>query len=302
MSSPSKSTTEFLRELEGSSIAGSVDDILRVCKIIRTAKESLPPDQFKDLREDSPYSEKVWSKLLQIGLDNRLEGIKGDLPPLYTTIHLIHCLTDEELALGVREGHIHSNVKQGSLNRWIRHYRFQSGAEAIPDDFSSLVRVMSPPNPSEEVLNQFKEDLEEVVSRYGFRTQYEDDQSMIEVRQQRSQDRSQGLVNVLTKDLKSTWEEGKQELKTLFSLTSLEDLVLAPLSSFTGFLNRVRGSREGFWSVHSEDYIHKVALEYLRTNNRGQRFNYRRRMKEVAENHPILAEKVRVILDLWMKY
>jgi hypothetical protein len=302
VSIPSKSTTEFLRELEGSSIAGSVDDILRVCKIIRTAKESLLPDQFRDLREDSPYSEKVWSKLLQIGLDDRLEGIKGDLPPLYTTIHLIHCLTDEELALGVREGHIHSNVKQGSLNRWIRHYRFQSGAEAIPDDFSSLVRVMSPPNPSEEVLNQFKEDLEEVVSRYGFRTQYEDDQSMIEMRQQRSQDRSQKLVSVLTKELKSTWEEGEQELKTIFELGSLEDLVLAPMSSFTGFLNRVQGGRDGFWSVHSEDYIHKVALEYLRTTNKGQRFNYRRRLGEVAEIHTNLAEKIQATLDQWMRY
>ena len=74
------------------------------------------------------------------------------------------------------------------------------------------------------------------------------------------------------------------------------------MSSFTGFLNRVQGNRKEFWSNHGEDYIHKVALEYLRTNNRGQRFNYRRRLKEVAKNHPNLAEKVRVTLDQWMKY
>lgn len=302
MSSPSRSKNEFLQDLVGGSITGSVDDILRVCKIIRSAKETLTPDQFKDLREDSQYSEKVWSKLLQIGLDDRLEGVKDHFPPLYTTIHLIHCLTDEELGLGVREGHIHPKVSQGSLNRWIRHLRFHGTEEAIPDDFSSLVHVMAPQEVSEEDLTQFKEDLEEVVSRYGFRTQYEEDQSMVNLRQQRSQDRSQELVSVLTKELKSTWEEGEQELKTLFELGSLEDLVLAPMSSFTGFLNRVQGNRKEFWSNHGEDYIHKVALEYLRTNNRGQRFNYRRRLKEVAKNHPNLAEKVRVTLDQWMKY
>ena len=302
MTTPSKTKNQFLEDLAGGSITGSVDDILRVCRVISTAKESLTPDEFRDVRERSPYSEKVWSKLLQIGLDDRLEGVKDHLPPLYTTIHLIHCLTNEELVLGTRDGHIHREVTQGSLNRWIRHQRFQKGSEVIPDDFWTLVQVITPPEVSEEVLEEFKQELEGLVSRYGFRTQYEEDHSMVEVRQQRSQDRSQELVGVLTKDLMTTWVEGEQDLRNLFSLTSLEDLVLAPMSSFTGFLNRVRGNRKKFWDVHSVDYIHKVALEYLRTTNKGQRFNYRRRLKEVAESHPNLAQKVQVILDKWMKY
>jgi hypothetical protein len=164
------------------------------------------------------------------------------------------------------------------------------------------VQVIAPPDLSDDTLNRFKGDLDGLVSRYGFHTQYEDDHSMVEVRQQRSKDRSQELVSVLTKDLESTWKEGEQDLKNLFSLNSLDDLVLAPMSSFTGFLNRVRGNRKKFWDVHSVDYIHKVALEYLRTANKGQRFNYRRRLKEVTESHPNLAQKVQVILDEWMKY
>jgi hypothetical protein len=302
MSTPSTSKTEFLVDLVGGSITGSVDDILRVCRVIRTAKESLTPMEFKDLRERSPFSEKVWSKLLQIGLDDRLEGVKDSLPPLYTTVHLIHCLTDEELESGVRDGHIHPNVTQGSLNRWIRHRRFHGGEEVIPEDFKTLVQVIAPQDLSEDTLIRFKGDLEELVTRYGFRSQYEEDQSMVSLRQQRSQDRSHELVSVLTKDLESTWEKGEQSLKTLFSLTSLDDLVLAPMSSFTGFLNRVRGGRDAFWEIHGVDYIHKVALEYLRTTNRGQRFNYRRRLKEVVKNHPNLARKIQVILDEWMKY
>jgi hypothetical protein len=302
MSALSKTKTEFQSDLAQGSINGPVDDILRICMVIRTAKESLTPNEFKDLREDSPFSEKVWSKLLQIGLDDRLEEVKDSLPPLYTTIHLIHCLTDEELESGIRDGHIHPKVTQGSLNRWIRHRRFHGGEEVIPENFKTLVQVMAPPDLSEDNLTRFKGDLEEVVTRYGFRSQYEEDQSMVSLRQQRSQDRSHELVSVLTKDLKSTWEKGEQSLKTLFSLNSLDDLVLAPMSSFTGFLNRVQGDRKAFWEIHGVDYIHKVALEYLRTTNRAQRFNYRRRMKEVAESHPNLAKKIQVILDDWMKY
>jgi hypothetical protein len=161
------------------------------------------------------------------------------------------------------------------------------------------VQVIAPPDLSEDTPIRFKGDLEGLMSRYGFRTQYEEDQSMVEVRQQRSQDRSQELVSVLIKDLESTWTEGEQDLKNLFALNSLDDLVLAPMSSFTGFLNRVRGGREGFWSHHGVDYIHKVALEYLRTTNKGQRFNYRRRLEKVTGTHAVKAKEA---LNKWMKY
>ena len=106
----------------------------------------------------------------------------------------------------------------------------------------------------------------------------------------------------LTKDLRSTWEHTEESLKTLYSLGSLEDLVLAPMQPFTGFLNKVSKGRDQFWLLHGTDYIHKVALEYLRTNARSQQFNYRRRLKEVATSHPQHAEMVMNTLEEWMKY
>ena len=59
-------------------------------------------------------------------------------------------------------------------------------------------------------------------------------------------------------------------------------MVQAPMTAFTGFLNRVREGREGFWSFHANDYIRKITLEYLKAPSRGQRFNYRRRLKSVS--------------------
>ena len=150
--------------------------------------------------------------------------------------------------------------------------------------------------------NPFKGDLDKLVSVYGFKTQYEEDQTMVTLRQQRSVDRSQEMESRLTKDLRSTWDRAEDSLKTLFSLGSLEDLVLAPMQTFTGFLNKVSKGRDQFWSLHGTDYIHKVALEYLRTTARAQRFNYRRRLKEVATSHPQYAEMVRNTLEEWMKY
>ena len=304
-----KSISEFLEELVKGTHQGSVDDILHITKVIRTARETLSEEDFRDLRDRWVKSQgmdkggqKVWSKLLQIGLDDRLEELKDHLPCTYTTLHLVHCLSDEELKVGVAEGHIHPKVSQGSLNRWVKYFRFEGQTEEVPEDFSSLVKVLGPASVSEEVLNRFKGDLDKLVSVYGFKTQYEEDQTMVTLRQQRSVDRSKEMESRLTKDLRSTWDRAEDSLKTLFSLGSLEDLVLAPMQTFTGFLNKVSKGRDQFWSLHGTDYIHKVALEYLRTTARAQRFNYRRRLKEVATSHPQYAEMVRNTLEEWMKY
>ena len=304
-----KTVSQFLEELVAGTHQGTVDDILQLTKTLRSAKEVLSDEDFKDLRDRWVLSqemgkggEKVWSKLLQIGLDDRLEGLKDHLPPTYTTLHLVHCLSDDELKVGVEEGHIHPKVSQGSLNRWVKYFRFEGQTQEVPEDFKSLLKVLGPSTVSEEVLTRFKGDLQKLVEVYGFKTQYEEDQTMVSLRQQRSSDRSQEMEGRLTKDLRSTWDSADDSLKTLFSLGSLEDLVLAPMSSFTGFLNKVRKGRDAFWSLHGTDYIHKVALEYLRTNARAQRFNYRRRLKEVAETHPQYAEKVVKTLEEWMQY
>ena len=253
--STTKSVSEFLEELVKGTHQGSVDDILHITKVIRTAKETLSEEDFRDLRDRWVKSQgmdkggqKVWSKLLQIGLDDRLEELKDHLPCTYTTLHLVHCLSDEELKVGVAEGHIHPKVSQGSLNRWVKYFRFEGQTEEVPEDFSSLVKVLGPASVSEEVLNRFKGDLDKLVSVYGFKTQYEEDQTMVTLRQQRSVDRSQEMESRLTKDLRSTWDRAEDSLKTLFSLGSLEDLVLAPMQTFTGFLNKVSKGRDQFWS------------------------------------------------------
>ena len=294
-------TAGFLEVLVQGSM-DSVEGVLQVCRTIRTAKENLPESEFKDLRDRWGKGEKVWSKLLQIGLDDRLEAIKEHLPPSYTTIHQVHCLNDEELKEAVDSGALHPGVSQGVLKRWLKEYRFVGTQEAVPSDFSPIATVLGPSGLDPEHLERFKGDLEKLVTTYGFKTMHHEDQSTTALRLRRNKDRSYEMVGTLLKDLKSTYNDAPDNLKTLFDLKSLEDLIQGPMSYFTGFLHRVRGGRDGFWTFHAHDYIHKIALEYLKTDSRGQRFNYRRRLRGVAQQHPHLAKKVQMTVEDWMKY
>ena len=293
----------FLKLLNsGSYQSDSVREILQTCALIRAAKDTLSDDLFKDLRDQSGINPKVWSKLLQIGVDDRLDALQDKLPPKYSTIHQIHCLTDKELKAAQDEEILYPALSQGVLNRWLKDYRVKGTDQELPEDFTPLVKVLGPADMSEDTLDRFKGDLGKLVCVYGLKTQYEGGDTMTSLRQQRSQDKSQGLVAILMKDLKSTWDGSDAEVRTLFELESLEDLVQSAMGTFTGFLNKVRGGRDGLWTFHGHDYLHKIALEYLKTDSRGQRFNYRRRMKEVAERHEQFAEKVATTLDECMKY
>lgn len=286
----------------GSYQSDSVEEILQTCALIRAAKDTLSDDLFKDLRDQSDINPKVWSKLLQIGVDDRLDALQGKLPPKYSTIHQIHCLTDEELKAAQEEEILYPALSQGVLNRWLKDYRVRGTDQELPKDFTQLVQVLGPSEMPEDTLDRFKGDLEKLVSVYGLKTQYEGGDTMTSLRQQRSQDKSQELVTILLKDLKSTWDGSDKDLRTLFNVSSLDELVQAPMGNFTGFLVKHRKGRENFWTYHGQDYLHKIALEYLKTDSRGQRFNYRRRMKEVAERHEQFAEKVSKTLDEWMQY
>ena len=73
----SKTTTAFLKELKDGDLKGTVDQVLATCAVIARAKDVLSDGDFRDLRDQSPYTEKVWSKLLQVGMDDRLEEVKS---------------------------------------------------------------------------------------------------------------------------------------------------------------------------------------------------------------------------------
>ena len=71
-----------LKELGDGSLQGSVSEVLDICRSIKKAKDALSVPDFKALQGPVPFTTKVWSKLLQVGMDDRLEAIRSTcLPP-----------------------------------------------------------------------------------------------------------------------------------------------------------------------------------------------------------------------------
>ena len=130
------------------------------------------------------------------------------------------------------------------------------------------MQVLGLINRVKATLDSFKGDQEKLNSVYELKTRYKGGDTMNSLRQKRSQDKSQKLVAILLKDLKSTWNGSDEDLRTLLNVSSLDHLVHAPMGPFTGFLVKHRRGRENFWTYRGKYNLHKITLEYLKTDIR----------------------------------
>ena len=117
-----KAVSDFLADLLDRDLKGGVEEVLDDWRSRQRRQAATDRHRLQRPRDRAPFQEKVWSKLLQIGLDDRLSSIKDALPSGWSSIHQIHCLNDEELKEAVEQGVIHPRVSQGAINRWLKHF------------------------------------------------------------------------------------------------------------------------------------------------------------------------------------
>ena len=77
----SATTADFLEEVLAGNLKGTVQEVLSTCEVVARAKEALTEQDFRELRDRSPYTEKVWSKVLQGGWTSGCCCTQSNYPP-----------------------------------------------------------------------------------------------------------------------------------------------------------------------------------------------------------------------------
>jgi len=101
----------------------AAQSIIKVAVICHEANDELDADEKKDLFKLLPFSQSTFSKLAQIGADQRLTSpaIQELLPPNYSTIYLIGQLNNNELSTAVNDGVI--KPARADFISWTEKYR-----------------------------------------------------------------------------------------------------------------------------------------------------------------------------------
>lgn len=261
-------------------------------------EQRLSPEDFQTLCKGTGWHPKVISKLLAIGRDKRLVPLQSRLPASYSAIYPLTTLTDAELKLACSEGICRSDASSREVLDWIKVRRLE-GMD-LPE---TLTYTGTSTNPlTQERKAALLAALQHAAQAFGV-TITEGGSITAGTRKATKASREAlalGLLEQLTSELTPVVEEAPTRVLEDYGITTARDLAEAEVRTLTGVLVRLAGSTEAMWSTYGPLYCRKIALAFNRTDSRAQRFNYRKRLLELKERHPHLAETAEEILNSQM--
>lgn len=238
----------------------------------------------------------IGETLLKIDEKQRREVIKK-FPSSYSTIHILCSLKPDELITAVKNGTVNPKISSRAADIYVKQVRFprhflQTKMEGIGGKEQHHYNIMRPENKqiSEDEFLAFEKTLRSLCEEYGLVLRTVGDTSNESLRKQERAEREIFWREVLEKELTQEWfKQMPDETKKQFNLRTRDELIEAPLRSFTGFLNKTSGGRNAFWVKHGRAYVAKVHLLQEKTDNNAQRYNFKRRLEEVFEERGELA-------------
>jgi len=273
-------------------------EVLRTCALVAEYAGEHTPDQIKAFQESVGINPQVWLRLLALNRDERLKKHLEHLPASYTTLYAIHRMKDEAIDAAVQQGVIHPKVSSHTILSWSKQNRQKAGETIHP--WRCL--IVFEQEIDREDLRAMHFRINEITREYRARLVSECDyiQEDPAIDNQKKQIIEE-LENKVLELAKPFYERMTEHERHNAGALLLENLLHLDVMTF-GWITRpdadlnAKAMRHGYTPA----YIYKFALEFQKTDSRGQRFNYKRRLKQLAEKQPDLKELIDEVLETYM--
>ena len=128
----------------------------------------------------------------------------------------------------------------------------------------------------------FEEDLRRLCKNYGLSFRKSNQSiSSTAIRHQERRERCLFWRQVLEKEISPIWfMEVSNELKKQFNLKNVDELIDAPLRTFTGFIMRSGCGKKNFYEEYGKPYVAKLNMLMEQTENNANRYAYKKRIEE----------------------
>jgi hypothetical protein len=277
----------------------SAREVLETCALVAEYAQEHTPDQIKAFQEKVKINPQVWLRLIALHRDQRLKKHLEHLPISYTTLYAIHRMRDEEIDAAVQQGVIHPKASSHGILSWSKQYRQQS-VEGIPP--WRCLMVFDRRIDKSEYL-QMRRRIDEITAEYGARLVSEWDYIQPETAQ--DDFNQQKIAEVERKILELSapfYERMTAQERREVGVEEPKDLVQLDMMNF-GWITRpdLDINAKAMRHQYTPAYVYKLALEFLKTDSRSQRFNYKRRLKQLAEKQSDLEELIEEVLATYMK-
>ena len=256
--------------------------VLETCALIAEAEEQWDSKQVIRFQEKAGIHEKVWGRLLAIHRCNRWQEVaQSDLPGNYTALYALTTLSDEAWTQLLARKVLLRTLSSRQILTW--ESQVKTGLAGLPKRVEMLLACSKDKEADEmkAVVEQFKAIAAEHGMRLLFKAPSERGFATGSTPEEILEEISKRLIPLLQELI----QDSGKVLKDSLGIQTEEDLINASMRDFLKFINRTAGSSAAALETYGKQYCLKLALEYNRmSNTRANRFNYKKKLEELAEH------------------
>lgn len=276
----------------------SAAEVLETCALVAQYAQEHTPDQVKAYQERVEINPQVWLRLVALHRDERLKKHLEHLPPSYTALYAIHRMKDTEIEAAVQQGVITPTASSHTILSWAKQNRQRAG-ETIPP-WRCLIVFDQEVDKKDISAIRFR--INEITREYGARFMSEIDyiqEDPVESKQKKIIIAE--LEQKILKYGKRYFDRMTEQERNQSGMQELENLLHLDVMTL-GWITRpdedihLKAMRHRYTPA----YVYKFALEFHKTDSRSQRFNYKRRLKDLAVKQPDLKELIEEVIETYM--
>ena len=284
---------------------GTIQQVCNLSISIAESSKTMDKSVFNLYKEKIDIEPKTFSKLKVIG-EKLLEAneqdkqtIIKDLPASYGTLHIIFSkLSIEEIKTAIKGRCITKTLSFRGADKYVKQVRFphkfandgDKGRWSNKQDHLFSIFRRDTIVLEGEALERCENALRKICKEYQLDLRKPKEDSVASIRVEERATKAAFWRRRLEELVTEKWfAEQSAEVKKQFNLKKVEEVIDAPLRTFTGFLVNCGRGKKKFFDIWGKAYIAKVHMLEETTEDAANRYNYRRRLEEKLSDKTALA-------------
>ena len=275
---------------------GTIQQVCNLSISIAESSKTMDKSVFNLYKEKIDIEPKTFSKLKVIGEklleanEQDKQAIIKDLPASYGTLHIIFSkLSIEEIKTAIKGRCITKTLSFRGADKYVKQIRFphkfandgDKGRWSIKQDHLFSIFRRDTIVLEGEALERCENALRKICKEYQLDLRNPKEDSIASIRVEERATKSAFWRRRLEELVTEKWfAEQSAEVKKQFNLKKVEEVIDAPLRTFTGFLVNCGCGKKKFFDIWGKAYIAKVHMLEETTEDAANRYNYRRRLEQ----------------------
>ena len=274
--------------------------VLDLCALVAEAESSWSSTELKEFLKEVSTNPMVWRRLFSIAKDKRLPPLVKNLPSSYSALYALTNFSNQEIEAGIKEGVINAQSSSRKILDWVKQFRVGNGSG---ESKAELLYLRVDPDQTHEQRKTLVDALVATASKHG--AQLVTDPEQLTKRYSVAQQRMEAgkvLRKELLVEVQDILPRVMEQERNRMGIASGGELVDSDLSIFGQFLISAAGSRIAMFEQYGSTYCKKVAYEHTQSEDRSQRYNYKRRLIQCIALCPDASEFIDDLFTTYMSF